>query len=38
MAENAQVYDFALSDQDLAELDGLDRTGGTDIALEEKWW
>jgi diketogulonate reductase-like aldo/keto reductase len=38
IAENAQVFDFALSDQDLAELDGLDRTGGTDIALEEKWW
>jgi len=38
LAENAQVFDFTLSDQDLADLDGLDRTGGTDVALEEKWW
>jgi len=38
LAENAEVFDFTLSDQDLAELDRLDRTGGTDIALEDKWW
>lgn len=38
LAENAQVFDFTLTDQDLAELDSLDRTGGTDIALEDKWW
>jgi 2,5-diketo-D-gluconate reductase A len=38
IAENAQVFDFALSDNDMAELDGLDRTGGTDKALERKWW
>ncbi len=36
--ENAQVFDFALSEQDLAELDGLDRTGGTERALERPWW
>jgi len=38
IAENAEVFDFALSDQDLAELDALDRTGGTDRALERPWW
>jgi len=27
--ENAKIFDFELSDNDLAELDGLDRTGGT---------
>jgi diketogulonate reductase-like aldo/keto reductase len=27
--ENAQIFDFALSDQQMAELDGLDRSGGT---------
>ena len=36
--ENAQIFDFALSDQDLAELDALDQTGGTGRALERKWW
>jgi diketogulonate reductase-like aldo/keto reductase len=38
IAENAQVFDFRLSDEDIAELDALDRTGGTDRALERKWW
>ena len=38
LAENAEVFAFTLADQDLAELDRLDRTGGTDIALEDKWW
>jgi diketogulonate reductase-like aldo/keto reductase len=38
IAENAEVFDFELSDQDVAELDALDRTGGTDRALERKWW
>jgi 2,5-diketo-D-gluconate reductase A len=38
IAENAQLFDFALTDADLAQLDGLDRTGGTDAALERKWW
>jgi diketogulonate reductase-like aldo/keto reductase len=36
--ENAQVFDFALSDDDMAVLDALDRTGGTDEAQERKWW
>jgi 2,5-diketo-D-gluconate reductase A len=36
--QNAQVYDFELSADDLATLDGLDRTGGTDRALESPWW
>jgi len=38
IAENAQIFDFALSDEDMAELDALDRTNGTDRALERKWW
>ena len=38
IAENAQLFDFALTDEDIAQLDGLDRTGGTDAALESKWW
>ncbi len=38
IAENAKLFDFSLSDADLAELEGLDRTGGTDEALEDKWW
>jgi diketogulonate reductase-like aldo/keto reductase len=36
--ENAQIFDFELSDKDMAELDALDETGGTDRALERKWW
>jgi diketogulonate reductase-like aldo/keto reductase len=36
--ENAQVFDFELSDQDMAALDALDRTGGTAEARERKWW
>jgi diketogulonate reductase-like aldo/keto reductase len=38
LAENAGVFDFALSDADMAVLDGLDLTGGTDSAREQKWW
>jgi diketogulonate reductase-like aldo/keto reductase len=38
IAENAQVFDFELSDEDMAMLDALDRTGGTDEAQESKWW
>ena len=38
IAENAQLFDFRLSDQDIADLDALDRTGGTERALERKWW
>jgi len=36
--ENAQIFDFTLSDQDMAALDALDRTHGTDRALERPWW
>jgi 2,5-diketo-D-gluconate reductase A len=38
IADNAAIFDFTLSDADLATLDGLDRTGGTDEALERPWW
>ena len=36
--ENAQIFDFALSDADLAILDGLDQTAGAGGAREQKWW
>jgi diketogulonate reductase-like aldo/keto reductase len=36
--ENAQIFDFALSDADMAALDALDETGGTERALERPWW
>jgi 2,5-diketo-D-gluconate reductase A len=36
--ENAQIFDFALSDEDMAALDSLDTTGGTERALEHRWW
>jgi diketogulonate reductase-like aldo/keto reductase len=36
--ENAQIFDFSLSVEDLAALDGLDRTEGTGEAQERKWW
>jgi diketogulonate reductase-like aldo/keto reductase len=38
IAENAQVFGFGLSGEDMAALDGLDETGGTAAALEHKWW
>ncbi len=38
IAENAQIFDFALTDEDLAELDALDTTGGTAAAVERRWW
>jgi len=38
IAENAQIFDFSLSEKDMAELDALDRTGGTERALERTWW
>jgi diketogulonate reductase-like aldo/keto reductase len=38
LAENAQLFDFRLTADDVAALDALDRTGGTDRALERTWW
>jgi diketogulonate reductase-like aldo/keto reductase len=38
IAENAQIFDFTLSDEDMQALDALDETGGTGLALERKWW
>jgi 2,5-diketo-D-gluconate reductase A len=35
---NIQIFDFALSEADMAELDKLDETGGTDRAFEVVWW
>jgi 2,5-diketo-D-gluconate reductase A len=35
---NRRVFDFTLSDADVAALDSLDRTGGTDQTREGKWW
>jgi diketogulonate reductase-like aldo/keto reductase len=36
--QNAQIFDFTLSDDEMATLDALDTTGGTDSARERKWW
>ena len=36
--ENARIFDFTLSGEDMAELDALDQTHGTDRALERHWW
>jgi diketogulonate reductase-like aldo/keto reductase len=36
--ENAQIFDFSLSDEDLQTLDALDQTDGSDRAREQKWW
>jgi 2,5-diketo-D-gluconate reductase A len=36
--ENSQIFDFTLSEAEMAELDALDRTGGTARAVERKWW
>jgi diketogulonate reductase-like aldo/keto reductase len=38
IAENARIFDFTLSPEDMAQLDGLDRTRGTDRAMERTWW
>ena len=38
IGENAQIFDFTLSTEDMAELDALDQTNGTDRALERPWW
>ena len=36
--ENDQIFDFTLPDEDMAALDALDETGGTEHALERRWW
>jgi diketogulonate reductase-like aldo/keto reductase len=36
--ENARIFDFSLAPNDMAQLDGLDRSGRTKAALERKWW
>ncbi|MEV4352308.1 aldo/keto reductase [Actinoplanes sp. NPDC049596] len=36
--QNARVFDFELTEGDVATLDGLDNTGGTDEAREQRWW
>jgi len=38
IAANARVFDFSLSAADMARLDGLDRSGRTEAALERPWW
>ena len=38
IAENGGLFDFGLSDEDVAELDALDCSGGSDRALERRWW
>lgn len=38
IAENAAVLGFTLADEDMAALDALDQTGGTDRARESRWW
>jgi diketogulonate reductase-like aldo/keto reductase len=38
IAENGGVFDFTLSDADMAALDALDQTGGTDRSNEHTWW
>ena len=36
--ENAQLFDFELSADDMSQLDALDKTKGTDKARDGKWW
>jgi 2,5-diketo-D-gluconate reductase A len=38
IVENADIFDFQLSEAEMAELDALDETGGTGRAVERKWW
>jgi diketogulonate reductase-like aldo/keto reductase len=38
IAQNAALFDFKLSAEDIAALDALDNTGGTGTALERPWW
>jgi diketogulonate reductase-like aldo/keto reductase len=36
--ENALVFDFTLSDEDMKTLDALDRSGSSNRTLERTWW
>lgn len=36
--ENARIFDFELSQAEMAMLDGLDRTGGATVAREDPFW
>jgi diketogulonate reductase-like aldo/keto reductase len=36
--DNGQIFDFTLSAADMAKVDALDQTSGTDRALEGRWW
>jgi 2,5-diketo-D-gluconate reductase A len=36
--ENGQIFDFNLSESEIAALDALDLSGGTDLAREQRWW
>jgi len=36
--ENARIFDFTLTEKDMAALDALDKTRGTAKALEHNWW
>jgi diketogulonate reductase-like aldo/keto reductase len=38
IAENADIFSFTLSDEDMFALNGLDTTGGTHEANENIWW
>ena len=38
IAENAAIFDFTLSAEQMGRLDALDRSGGTKRALERPWW
>ena len=38
IVENGRIFDFSLADEDMATLDGLDRTAGTEAATDGKWW
>lgn len=38
IVENSRIFDFSLDQDEMATLDGLDRTGGAAEAAENKWW
>jgi 2,5-diketo-D-gluconate reductase A len=38
IAENGDIFGFELSEDDLAQLDALDTTGGTASARDDAWW